>query len=134
MPYLLRICSRDMKQLLLVFLGGGLGSLLRFIISKTFNNYFQHFYLGTFLVNMIGCLIIGLVLGLSFKNNLLSQNQTLLLTTGFCGGFTTFSTFAFENHSLLRNGEILHFSIYTISSIVIGILAVLLGLWLSKLV
>ncbi|MBT8306346.1 MAG: fluoride efflux transporter CrcB [Maribacter sp.] len=122
-----------MKQLLLVFLGGGLGSLLRYIISKTFNNYFEHFYLGTFLVNMIGCLIIGLVLGLSYKNNLLSQNQTLLLTTGFCGGFTTFSSFAFENHSLLKSGEILHFSIYTFSSIVIGILAVLLGLWLSKL-
>ncbi len=122
-----------MKQLLLVFLGGGLGSLLRYIISKTFNNYFEHFYLGTFLVNMIGCLIIGLVLGLSYKNNLLSQNQTLLLTTGFCGGFTTFSSFAFENLSLLKSGEILHFSIYTFSSIVIGILAVLLGLWLSKL-
>jgi len=122
-----------MKQLLLVFLGGGLGSLLRYIISKTFNNYFEHFYLGTFLVNMIGCLIIGLVLGLSYKNNLLSQNQTLLLTTGFCGGFTTFSSFAFENHSLLKSGEILHFSIYTVSSIVVGVLAVLLGLWLSKL-
>ncbi len=123
-----------MKQLLLVFLGGGLGSLFRYIISKTFNNYFQHFYLGTFLVNVIGCLIIGIVVGLSFKNNILSQNQTLLLTTGFCGGFTTFSTFALENQSLLKTGEILHFSIYTITSIAIGIAAVLVGLWLSKLI
>jgi CrcB protein len=123
-----------MKQLLLVFLGGGVGSILRHIISKAFNNYFQHFYLGTFVVNIIGCLIIGLVLGLSLKNNLLTQNQTLLLTTGFCGGFTTFSSFALENHSILKTGEILHFSIYTISSIAVGILAVVLGFWLSKLI
>ncbi|MCP4969033.1 MAG: fluoride efflux transporter CrcB [Arcobacter sp.] len=122
-----------MKQFLLVFLGGGLGSLLRYIISRTFNTYFQHFYLGTFLVNIIGCLIIGLVLGISYKSNLLSQNQTLLLTTGFCGGFTTFSTFALENQTLLKSGEILHFSFYTIASIAVGIFAVILGLWLSKL-
>jgi CrcB protein len=122
-----------MKQFLLVFLGGGLGSLLRYIISRTFNTYFQHFYLGTFLVNIIGCLIIGLVLGVSYKNNLLSQNQTLLLTTGFCGGFTTFSTFALENQTLLKSGEILHFSFYTIASIAVGIFAVIVGLWLSKI-
>ncbi len=122
-----------MKQFLLVFLGGGLGSLLRYIISRTFNTYFQHFYLGTFLVNIIGCLIIGLVLGVSYKSNLLSQNQTLLLTTGFCGGFTTFSTFALENQTLLKSGEILHFSFYTIASIAVGIFAVIVGLWLSKL-
>ncbi len=123
----------SIKQFLLVFIGGGLGSLLRYIISKTFNTYFQHFYLGTFLVNIIGCLIIGLVLGISYKSNLLSQNQTLLLTTGFCGGFTTFSTFALENQTLLKSGEILHFSFYTIASIAVGIFAVILGLWLSKL-
>lgn len=123
-----------MKQLLLVFLGGGFGSLLRYIISKLFNDYFRHFYLGTFLVNIIGCLIIGLVLGLSYKGNILSQNQTLLLTAGFCGGFTTFSTFAFENQALLKSGEILYFSVYTIASIVIGIVAVLFGLWISKMV
>ncbi|PIF00296.1 MAG: fluoride efflux transporter CrcB [Maribacter sp.] len=123
-----------MKQLLLVFLGGGIGSMLRHIISRNFNDYFQHFYLGTFLVNITGCLIIGLVLGLSLKNNFLTQNQTLLLSTGFCGGFTTFSSFAFENHSLIKAEEILHFSFYTISSIAIGVLAVLLGFWLSKLI
>jgi CrcB protein len=122
-----------MKQIFLVFIGGGIGSILRFIISKTFNTYFQHFFLGTFLVNIIGCLLIGLVLGLSFKGNYLTQNQTLLLTTGFCGGFTTFSTFAFEKHSLLKMGEIFNFSFYLIASICIGILAVAVGLWISKL-
>ncbi|WP_291870312.1 fluoride efflux transporter CrcB [Maribacter sp.] len=122
-----------MKQFLLVFLGGGLGSVLRYFISKTFNSHFQNFFLGTFIVNIIGCLIIGFVLGLSYKNNFLTQNQTLLLTTGFCGGFTTFSTFAFEGHSFLKTGDFFYFSTYTLLSITIGIASIGLGLWLSKL-
>jgi CrcB protein len=122
-----------MKPILLVFLGGGVGSVLRFIISKTYNSYFEHFFLGTFLANSIGCLLIGFFLGLSFKGHYLTNQQTLLLTTGFCGGFTTFSAFAFEKYELLNTGAILHFLLYLFCSIATGILAVGLGIWLAKI-
>lgn len=121
-----------MKQLLLVFIGGGIGSSLRYLVSKSLNPLFDNFYLGTFTVNSIGCLLIGLILGFSAKENLLTQNHTLLLATGFCGGFTTFSAFAFEKHELLKLGEFTSLSVYLISSIVLGVLAVVLGLWISK--
>ena len=82
-----------------------------------------------------GCLvslIIGLVLGFAVKENSLSQNQVLLLATGFCGGFTTFSAFAQENFQLLKTGDIMQFSIYTIGSILVGLLAVFIGLYIAK--
>lgn len=121
-----------MKQAFLVFLGGGFGSVLRFLISKPLNALSQNFFIGTFLVNIIGCLLIGLVLGLSSKGNVLTYNSTLFLATGFCGGFTTFSAFAFEKHYFLKNGDLLNLAVYLISSISIGVLAVILGLWLAK--
>lgn len=121
-----------MKQLLLVFIGGGFGSVLRFIIAKYLNSSENGIPYGTFAANIIGSLLIGIILGLAAKNNTLTQNQTLLLATGFCGGFTTFSTFAYENHVFLKTGDLTSFAIYTIASFVIGFLAVFLGMYLVK--
>ncbi|WP_456439812.1 fluoride efflux transporter CrcB [Psychroserpens sp.] len=121
-----------MKQLLLVFVGGGFGSMLRFIIGKFLNNSQNGIPYGTFAANIIGSLLIGVILGLAAKNDSLTSNQTLLLATGFCGGFTTFSTFAYENHVLLKSGDFSSFAIYTITSFIVGFLAVFFGLFLVK--
>ena len=121
-----------MKQLVLVFVGGGFGSVLRYIIGKALNNTENGIPYGTFLANVLGSLLIGIILGLALKNNTLSNNQTLLLATGFCGGFTTFSTFAYENHVFLKTGDFTSFALYTIASFILGFLAVFLGMWLAK--
>ena len=120
-----------MKQLLLVFVGGGFGSALRYVIGKYLNNT-EGFPWGTFTVNILGSLLIGIILGFAAKNNTLSSNQTLLLATGFCGGFTTFSAFAYENHIFLKSGDFTSFALYTFASFVIGFLAVFLGLYIVK--
>ena len=120
------------KQLVLVFFGGGIGSMLRFLLGKYLNNSENGIPYGTFAANIIGSLLIGIILGYSAKNNTLSSNQTILLATGFCGGFTTFSTFAYENHVFLKSGDFMSFALYTIASFIIGFLAVFFGMYLAK--
>jgi CrcB protein len=121
-----------MKQIILVFIGGGFGSALRFLIGKWLNSSETGIPYGTFAANILGSLLIGIILGLAAKNDSLTQNQTLLLATGFCGGFTTFSTFAYENHVFLKSGDFMTFAIYTIASFIVGFLAVFLGIYLVK--
>lgn len=121
-----------MKQILLVFLGGGFGSVLRFLIARSLNQE-NVIPLGTLSVNILGSLIIGVVLGLGMKQHLLSENTTLLLATGFCGGFTTFSAFSYENQVLLKSGDYMALGIYLLTSIILGIVAVFGGLYISRL-
>lgn len=121
-----------MKQLLLVFIGGGAGSVLRFLFGKFLNNPQTGIPFGTFAANVVGSLLIGFILGWASKNESISQHTLLLLATGFCGGFTTFSAFAYENHVFLKNGDLSIFVWYTLASLVIGFLAVFLGIWLVK--
>ena len=121
-----------MKHAILVFIGGGFGSVLRFVIGKYLNSTASGIPYGTFLANILGSLLIGIILGLAAKSSTLSQSQTVLLATGFCGGFTTFSTFAYENHVFLKSGDFTSFAIYTIASFVIAFIAVFLGLYLVK--
>lgn len=117
----------------MVFLGGGLGSALRFVISRGLNKSALDIPFGTFTVNIVGSLILGLILGISLRSGSLSNNTMLFLATGFCGGFTTFSTFTFENQVFLRTGDYTNFVLYTFGSILAGFSAVFIGLYLSKL-
>lgn len=124
--------SSKMKQFFWIFLGGGLGSVCRYLLGKFLNNSSNGIPYGTFLANILGSLLIGLILGVSLKNNNLEEHQVLFLATGFCGGFTTFSTFAYENHIFLKNGDFTSFALYTIGSFIIGFLSVFGGMYLVK--
>ncbi|MFT5753003.1 MAG: CrcB protein [Flavobacterium sp.] len=122
-----------LKNLILVAIGGASGSVLRYlvhwIISKKSISNFPY---QTFIVNIIGCLLIGILVGYLAKNN--SQNETLklLLITGFCGGFTTFSAFGLENINMIHNQNYQLAFLYTSLSLILGVLAVGLGIFISK--
>lgn len=121
-----------MKQLAMVFIGGGLGSALRFVLSKYLDSLETGIPYGTFSANILGSLLIGLILGTAIRNDSLSTSTVLFLATGFCGGFTTFSTFAYENHVFLRAGDFWSFAIYTLASLVVGFAMVFVGIWSVK--
>ncbi len=116
------------KMILIAGAGGFLGTVFRFLASRYFQNLLlTSFPLGTFIVNIVGCLFIGIFYGLAEKGDILSPELRIFLTVGFCGGFTTFSTFAGENIALLRDGNIFYFSLYTGLSVFIGLLATWFG-------
>jgi CrcB protein len=122
-----------LKTILYIALGGAIGSVLRYLTSVFVNKYWANqFPLATLLTNVLGCLIIGILIGILEKNNLANSNLKWLLITGFCGGYTTFSTFGYENCSLFQsNNSLLAFG-YIALSILLGIFAVWLGLFIAK--
>ena len=117
-----------MKNLFYIFIGGGLGSTIRYAISYFFaKNSGNQFPWATFIANAIGCLIIGLILGYFQKNNIQNDTLKLFVTVGFCGGFTTFSALSLENFQFIQNQHYNLAITYTITSLLVGIVAVYAG-------
>ncbi|GAA4137648.1 fluoride efflux transporter CrcB [Sphingobacterium kyonggiense] len=122
-----------MKEIIMVGLGGAAGSILRYLSSQFVQKYNNgHFPLATFTINVIGCLLIGVLIGYFSKTQVLQNEWKLLSITGFCGGYTTFSAFASENLNLINNNQIGLALFYIALSIFLGIAAVWLGLLLSR--
>ncbi len=121
------------KTLLLIGSGSFLGGICRYLISRAVQNIFHHgFPLGTMAVNIAGCFLIGIIYGMSEKHGIPGDNMKLFLTVGFCGGFTTFSTFVQESSLMLGNGNIVHFVLYPTISFGLGPLAAYLGNLLAR--
>lgn len=120
------------KNILLVGLGSFVGGVLRYLISLLLRPSMGGFPWGTFVVNIVGCLLIGALWGAMGRWPNFSSRISLLIGMGFCGGFTTFSTFSKESLALLQAGSYGLFSAYVFGSIAVGILAVTLGFMLAK--
>jgi len=118
-----------MQQLLLIFLGGGLGSLCRYGVGRLLP-YSSNFFYGTFAANALSGLVVGLVAGLALKNAI-SGDARLFFITGFCGGFSTFSTFSAETLQLIEAGNYFASINYIVWSILICILCIFLGMKLT---
>lgn len=121
------------RNLILVGVGGFLGSVFRYLVTVLLARQFtSSFPLGTLTVNVVGCFLIGILFALSEKGNLLTPEWRIFLTTGFCGGFTTFSTFSYESIRLLQDGEILYLSLNVALSVIVGFAATYLGMFFIK--
>ena len=121
------------KNIILVALGGAFGSVARYLGHKYITSaYPQAFPIGTFIVNILGCFLIGVFFGLATRHELFTPAFRLLLMTGFCGGFTTFSAFTLEGMQLINQGRFLIFTLYFALSVLLGLFATITGAWLAE--
>ena len=121
------------KNILLVGLGGATGSILRFLCQKWIASFTSlSFPLGTFLVNITGCFLIGLFFSYGTKHEYFNYNMQLLLMTGLCGGFTTFSAFTLESMGLIKEDKTGLFLLYIGGSVILGLLATWFGIKIAR--
>jgi CrcB protein len=121
------------KAMIIAGCGGFVGTCGRYLIGRWCAAIFHGLFpVGTFLVNIIGCFIIGLMFGLVGRTNVMTPGENVLLITGFCGGFTTFSSFADDLFLLGAKGEWTMSMTYALLSIILGVLLVYFGRWLVK--
>ena len=123
-----------MKQALIVGLGGAIGSIARWALGGAILHRLPNlkFPLGTFAVNILGCLLIGIIAGLAERRGVFSSDARLFLMTGLCGGFTTFSAFSVEMAAMMERGELAAAAAYAVSSVAGALLLLFAGLWLAR--
>jgi CrcB protein len=122
-----------MKTLVLIFIGGGLGSVTRFGLGKWITSiHTSVFPYGTLTVNVLACLALGWFIGIADQKQILSDSSRLFWTVGFCGGFSTFSTFSAETVSLVQSGLHLSGALYIVASLVLCLVATYAGLYLGE--
>lgn len=121
--------ERDFANLLAIFVGSGIGGVARYLVGCVLGSCgrFSGVPLGTFAVNVVGCFLIGMIYGVAVDAPWLSERVKLLLTVGFCGGFTTFSTMANEGRMMLEANNMVGLCLYVAVSVVCGLLCVCLG-------
>lgn len=123
-----------MKSVMIVFLGGGLGSVMRYALGKWVNTLHNHqFPWGTFAANVMACAILGFVIGLADHRQVISPSARLFWAVGFCGGFSTYSTFSSETIYLLQNGFNLTVLAYILLSLIVCVSVTFAGLFLGEI-
>ena len=124
-----------LRSILIISLGGAIGSSLRYLAGVWFARFYQSsFPLATFAVNVVGCFLIGLFYAFAERYNWFNSEWRLLLITGFCGGLTTFSAFAYENIKLLQEGNTALFILYSFGTYSLALIAVIAGIIFSKMI
>jgi fluoride exporter len=121
-----------MMEWLAVFLGGGLGSLSRLGISKWLGGAEGVFPWATFLTNILACLVLGVVAGYVSHKGQLPHALRMGITAGFCGGFSTFSTFSLESVKLWEGGKFMLMGVYVVASVVVCFFGIWLGQWMGS--
>lgn len=123
-----------MKAVVLIFIGGGLGSVVRYLLNRWVTALHQiNFPFGTLAVNVVACFVLGLVIGLADHKQYLSQDMRLFWAVGFCGGFSTFSTFSAETLALFQQPAVMAGLVYILASVLLCLAAVVTGIWVGRL-
>jgi len=124
---------KNLFAISLVFLGGGAGSTVRYLLGKCVNAWHNHhFPFGTLVVNVVACLVLGYVVGIADHRQIISPSARLFWTVGFCGGFSTFSTFSAETLTLIQSGFHLSTFIYITTSLILCLAGTFGGIYLGE--